>query len=75
MLGKIGSSMLLFGVGSIVLYFIGYNLRLLMWIDNWGETVGWGIRGGLVVVGGLLWLFGSSKGEVETETEKESVEN
>jgi len=54
---SIGSFLILLGAGSAVLYFIGYEFRYLMWIDNWGETVGWGIRGALVVVGGAMMFF------------------
>jgi len=55
---SIGGFIALAGVISIVLSFINYNLRILMWIDNWGTTVGWIIRIGLVVVGGVLILIG-----------------
>ncbi len=54
----IGGFLALAGILSIVLHFIGYNLRILMWIDRWGMGVGWGIRGGLVVVGGVLFFIG-----------------
>ena len=54
-LSSVGAFIALIGVISIILYFIGYNLRYLMWIDNWGPTTGWIIRGALVVVGGILF--------------------
>ena len=57
-LGGIGATIALFGILSIVLSFIGYNLRILMWIDSWGVGAGWGIRIGLIVVGGVLALVG-----------------
>lgn len=53
----IGSALLFFGAGSIALYFLGYEFSVLSWIDNWGETVGWGIRGAMIVVGGGLVAF------------------
>lgn len=55
---SIGGLMVLLGAGSIVLGFIGMEFTLLMWIDNWGPTVGWVIRGLLIVVGAALWLMG-----------------
>ena len=42
--GKIsglGGLLALFGVISSVLYLLGYNLRILIWIDLWGPVVGW----------------------------------
>lgn len=59
-LTQIGGTLALFGVLSIVMYFLGYNLRILLWIDLWGDTIGWIIRIGLVLVGGGLAFFGYS---------------
>jgi hypothetical protein len=58
---KAGPAMMLFGGGSAVLSFIGLNFKLLVWIDLWGDTVGWLIRGGLVAVGALLYLVSRDK--------------
>ena len=44
------------GLLSIVLNLVDYNLRILMWIDLWGDVVGWLIRAGLVVGGGVLFF-------------------
>ncbi len=55
---EVGGALFFFGVGSIVLYFIHMEFRLLSWITNWGDGVAWGIRVGMVVVGGALWLLG-----------------
>ena len=55
----IGSFLFFTGLISTVLYFIGMELVILVWIDLWGPTIGWIIRGGLMVAGGLMWLFGS----------------
>ncbi len=54
-----GAFLAVAGIASIILNFINYNLKILMWIDNWGDTMGWVIRGGLVVGGGVLYLVGS----------------
>ena len=45
------------GVVSIVLNLVGYNLRILMWIDLWGDVMGWMIRGGLVVGGAAAYFL------------------
>jgi len=57
---NIGGLMVLFGAGSLVLGMIGFEFSLMMWVDNWGTTVGYVIRGALIVVGGALWLMGNS---------------
>lgn len=70
---KIGGYIALFGVLAIVLPFFNLQLRLLGWIDNWGETVSWVIKLGLIVVGAAMFLFGGSntvsKPEETTDTE------
>lgn len=55
---NLGMLLLFLGAGSMVLHFMEREFRLLAWIDNWGETAAWGIRGGLIVVGLLLVLAG-----------------
>lgn len=55
---NIGLYLMIGGVGSILLNQIGYEFTLLMWIDSWGETVGWAIRGGAVAAGAALWFLG-----------------
>jgi len=55
---KWGGTLFFFGVGSIVLSFLNMQFIILAWIDLWGPTVGWAIRIGMAVVGGLMWLLG-----------------
>ncbi|MCA8957957.1 MAG: hypothetical protein KDC87_17915 [Planctomycetes bacterium] len=57
---QLGGLLALFGIASIVLHFMNMELKILRWIDTWGEGPAWGIRAGLVVVGGLLFLAGGS---------------
>jgi len=57
-IGQLGGVLFLFGAGSAALYLVGMEFRILSWIDNWGPTVGWSIRGGMAVVGAALWLAG-----------------
>jgi hypothetical protein len=54
---QIALLLLLFGIGSAALNFVGYEFRLLSWIDTWGETVGWAIRGALFVAGVILYVI------------------
>lgn len=54
----IGALMVLFGIASGILSFFNYNLKLLMWVDLWGEAMGWVIRIALIIIGaGLLFVF------------------
>ena len=57
---KLGGYMFFFGVGSIILNLIGMQFIILVWIDLWGPVVGWIIRIGLTVGGGVLWLVGNA---------------
>ena len=47
----LGGWMFFFGIGSIILNYLGREFVLLSWIDTWGPTVGWGIRIALAVGG------------------------
>ena len=51
--------MLLVGLLSLALPFINPNIHsiFLTWIDQWGPQVAWGIRGGVTLVGLVLWLW------------------
>ena len=50
--------MLIIGLISLALPFLNPNIKyvFLTWVDNWGPAVGWVIRGGIALVGLLLWL-------------------
>ena len=61
----IGGTIALAGVASIVLNFINFNLRILMWIDAWGDGVGWAIRVGLVLLGAAIYAAGAFLGKEE----------
>lgn len=60
----IGGLLVLLGLGSIALKLLSMfdvlhlELKLLMWVETWGELPGWGIRAGFVVVGLLLLMLG-----------------
>ncbi len=63
----IGMYMAIAGIASIALLFANMNLIILSWIDMWGDTIGWVIRIGLVVVGGILFFMGNAPEEEHTE--------
>jgi hypothetical protein len=56
-----GGTLFFFGIGSVVLYFLSMEFIILAWIDLWGPTIGWVIRGALIIVGAILWLIGRKK--------------
>ncbi|MDC0261681.1 hypothetical protein OAK47_00520 [Planctomycetaceae bacterium] len=51
MLKSLGSTMFIFGIGSILLNLIHVEFLLLMWVDLWGPEIGWAIRIGRFVLG------------------------
>lgn len=53
-----GIYIIVIGLLSIVLHFLNMNFIFLNWIDQWGPEKGWIIRGGITLLGGLLWLIG-----------------
>ena len=55
---SIGALIGVYGIVSSVLYFIGYTMRLLLWVDQWGIITGWIIRIVLVVIGTVLYIYG-----------------
>lgn len=55
---NIGGLMILLGAGSFILNMMGRQFTLLMWIDNWGPTVGLAIRIALIVLGAILVFMG-----------------
>ena len=56
-LGKGGLILAAMGIMSIILSIFNYNIRLLAWVDAWGNTTGWIIRILLIGGGGALFLF------------------
>jgi hypothetical protein len=60
---QVGIWLMLFGFGSMVLNFLGREFVLLMWIDMWGATVGWGIRILMAIGGVALFFLGNIAGE------------
>ena len=55
---ELGLGLLIIGRNSLVLPLINPNVHyvFLTWINKWGPTVAWGIRGGITLLGLVLWL-------------------
>ena len=65
---QIGSYLIFFGAGSIILSLMNMNFALLMWIDMWGYEMGWFIRI-LFVLAGILLMFLGNNAEKKPEQE------
>jgi hypothetical protein len=53
---ELGLGLLLVGLVSLVLPFLGMKFMFLTWIEQWGSTVAWLIRGGILLLGAILWF-------------------
>ena len=55
---ELGLGLLIIGLISLALPFINPNVHyvFLKWVDNWGPTVAWTIRGDVTLLGLGLWL-------------------
>lgn len=65
-----GGLLFFLGIGSFVLKYMGREFTLLMWVDNWGRTVGNVIRIAMILVGAILWFIAmqaNKAGEPEQE--------
>ncbi len=59
---KIGNYLLIFGLGSMFLYFLDMEFFVMMWVDHWGEGFGWMIRTTMVVAG-LICIVNGGESE------------
>lgn len=69
-MGTLGVWLLIFGVGSIILNQLGREFTILMWIDMWGPSVGWGIRIGMIALGAVLLLFAAMSANSDSGSEE-----
>lgn len=58
-----GGILIAIGLLSAALYFASMNFIFLKWINHWGSNVGWWIRGGLVLLGIILYIAGKPSDE------------
>jgi hypothetical protein len=66
---RLGGFAALAGLISSGLHFINYELRILMWIESWGPTTAWVIRGALVAGGAALYFVGNMLGNSEQSSD------
>jgi len=68
-LSSIGAFFAAAGAFSIILNILyvfniaNFEVRILMWIDSWGTTIGWAIRIGITIAGAALYLIFSHSEE------------
>ncbi|GAC1368785.1 MAG: hypothetical protein NVS3B25_01570 [Hymenobacter sp.] len=55
---ELGLFLLIVGLISLALPLINPHVHyvFLQWIEKWGPAVAWGIRGGITLLGLVLWL-------------------
>ncbi|MFD1467912.1 hypothetical protein ACFQ48_06725 [Hymenobacter caeli] len=61
---ELGLFLLLVGLVALALPFINPNVQyvFLQWINNWGPNAAWAIRGGIALLGLVLWRAGGRRG-------------
>jgi len=69
MIRKIGLTLFFLGIISGVMHYLGYQHKVLSWVNYWGEATGWGIRGLLVFVGGGMLFLENFMGDEGLEGE------
>lgn len=62
---QFGVYFIIAGIGSILLSLFDMNFRLLMWIDMWGEAIGWAIRIGFIAIGAAILMFAHPEDEYD----------
>jgi hypothetical protein len=53
-----GAFIMVVGLLSAGAYFLEMNFIFLSWINNWGPGMSWVLRGGIVLVGLIMYIAG-----------------
>ncbi|MBG8554507.1 hypothetical protein [Hymenobacter guriensis] len=53
---ELGLGLFIIGLVSLILPFLGLKFMFLTWIEQWGPSTAWAIRGGATLLGLVLWL-------------------
>ncbi|MFK7747461.1 MAG: hypothetical protein AB8B65_03650 [Kordia sp.] len=69
-LGSAGLLLAALGIMSIMLSIFNYNIRLLAWVDVWGNAMGWVIRILLILGGAILYFFYGNYDEEEENDQR-----
>ena len=54
----LGAFIIVVGVLSAIVHVLGMNFMFLNWINHWGPGVAWGIRGGIILLGLIMYVGG-----------------
>lgn len=57
----LGFLVLVFGIALFAIHFLEINVEFLQWVNTWGDSAAWGIRGGAVLLGLLMMAGGKKK--------------
>lgn len=58
---SIGLVILVYEIAYLILYFAGYDVTFLGWVDSWGAVAGWTIRVMLFMAAGFMVYWGIKK--------------
>ena len=58
-----GISFIIFAIGSLLLPMLGVQFIIMAWVDLWGPTIGYIIRGVMLVAGIAMLVLGSDSDE------------
>ncbi len=58
-----GGLIMAFGILSGVVSLMDMHFIFLKWIENWGSGIAWAIRGGMVVIGLIMYIAGKPAAE------------
>ncbi|ALJ01442.1 hypothetical protein [Rufibacter tibetensis] len=53
----LGLLIFLVGLVSLLVASFGANHFLLLWVDNWGRSIGWAIRVAITIFGYVLYYL------------------
>ena len=53
---ELGLGLLIIGFASLLLPLFGLKFMFLSWIDQWGPSMSWAIRGSITLLGLVLYL-------------------
>lgn len=63
----IGLVFILAGLGTLVTKIMGINHQYLTMLDQWGDLAGWSIRGGILFIGLVLFVFLGKKKDISDQ--------